>query len=388
MKVLVLGTGLQGKALIHDLEKAPTVVRIIAADLDLSHLRRFMDQGGWIKTIARQIDARSFDKIVDLIRKHDPDLVACMLPPQFGPRVARASIECGVSYVSTSYTGELADLDRAARDRGVIVLPEMGMDPGIDLLLCRLAIDRLDSVAGLHSYGGGIPEPACVDDNPFHYKISWTFEGVLNAYLRPARLLEDGRQIDIPRGQIFRPANLRLVNVPGIGAMEASANGDALRYIDAFDLDPTTLRNMGRFTLRWPGHATAWNQLMDLGFLDDEALDPGSSWLSPRQFLIHHLGPRLTYGENERDMVIILVRAWGRKNGEPHQVAYLLRDERDLRTGLFAMNRTVGFTASIAAQMILRGEIRRPGVLSPARDVPPVKVLDALRARGIQISEI
>jgi saccharopine dehydrogenase-like NADP-dependent oxidoreductase len=308
-----------------------------------------------------------------------------MLPPDFQFRLARTAIDAGVPYVSSSYTGTLIELDSRARERGVTVLPEMGMDPGIDLILGRLAVDELDVVHGMRSYGAGLPEPACAADNPIGYKITWTFDGVLRAYMRPARFLRDGKEGAIPGGRIFRPENGHLLEIPGVGAMDAYYNGDAIRYIDIFGLGPE-LREMGRFAMRWPGHNAFWNAMVELGFLDETPSRWNGCEMSPRRFVVEHLTPRLQFRDGERDMVVIRVEAWGLKNKEPRRVTYELIDYRSLETGLFAMNRTVGFTASIAAQMILTGRIRKPGVLTPVRDVPALDVVRELEKRGMQVS--
>jgi saccharopine dehydrogenase-like NADP-dependent oxidoreductase len=260
----------------------------------------------------------------------------------------------------------------------------MGMDPGIDLILGRLAVDELDVVHGMRSYGAGLPEPACAADNPIHYKITWTFEGVLKAYMRPARFLRDGKEVAIPGGQIFRKENGHTLEVPGVGAMDAYYNGDAIRYIDVFGLG-SELREMGRFAMRWPGHNQFWDVMAELGFLDETRTRIGNTEISPRQFVLEHLTPRLQFQDSERDMVIIRVEAWGLKNSRPLRVAYELIDYRDLTTGLFAMNRTVGFTSSIAAQLVLAGKIRKTGVLTPARDVPALEVVRELEKRGMKV---
>jgi saccharopine dehydrogenase-like NADP-dependent oxidoreductase len=101
--------------------------------------------------------------------------------------------------------------------------------------------------------------------------------------------------------------------------------------------------------------------------------------------LVRHLTPKLQFAEDERDMVVLRVNAWGIKDGRQRRVTYNLIDYRDLSTGLFAMNRTVGYTASIGARMILTGQITAPGVLSPTRDVPPRDLLRELKARGMKL---
>jgi len=384
VKALVLGMGLQGKAVVHDLEQSEMVTAIVAADIDAGPANAYIDRMGYRKVQAVALDAERPEGVDQLLREITPQVLVCMLPPDFQPAVARAAIRAGVHYVSSSYTGALTELDGLARERGVTLLPEMGMDPGIDLILGRLAVDELDVVHGLRSYGAGLPEPACAGDNPIGYKITWTFEGVLKAYMRPARLLRDGQEIAVPGGRIFRPEYGHSFEVPGVGVMDAYPNGDALRYIAVFGLGPE-LREMGRYAMRWPGHNPFWNAMAELGFLDEAPERIGGVELSPRRFVVEHLSPRLQFADGERDLVVIRVEAWGFKNQQPLRATYELVDYRDRATGLFAMNRTVGFTASIAAQLILSGRVRNTGLLNPAADLPAAAVADELAKRGMRI---
>ena len=385
MKVLLLGVGLQGKAALYDLERSPLVTEVLAADRDLEAVNDFIAQYGLEKASSSALDAGDEDGLAGLLASSGAQVVVCMLPPRYGYSVARAAIDTGMHFVSASYAGDLRQLDGRARKAGVVILPEMGFDPGIDLILGWLAVEELDEVHGLYSYGSGVPEPACADHNPLRYKITWSFEGVLDAYRRPARLLKDGREISIPSGEIFREDNIHSLEIPGVGRMEAYPNGDAISFVETFGLG-SCLRHMGRFKMRWPGHCRFWNQMSELGFLSDETLKADGYGVSPFKFLVEHLASRLQYAEGEKDMVVLRIHAWGVKDGKQTNVIYELIDRRDLQTGFFAMNRTVGFTASIAAQMILEGSIQEPGVLSPVRHVPSQKLLEELERRNIQIN--
>ena len=384
MKALVFGVGLQGKAVIHDLEHSHAVSEIVAVDVEAEKAKTYIGARGYSKVRVVQLNASDQPALERLIREIRPRVLICMLPPDFQPALARAATNAGVSYVSSSYTGTLLELDGLAREKGVTILPEMGMDPGIDLILGRLAVDELDIVHGMRSYGAGLPAPDCAGDNPIHYKITWTFEGVLKAYMRPARFLREGKEVAIPGGEIFRSENGHTIEVPEVGVMDAYYNGDAIRYIDLFGLGPD-LKEMGRFAMRWPGHNQFWNVMAELGFLDETTIRIGESKISPRRFIVEHLTPRLQFGDTERDMVVIRVEAWGLKNKKPLRVTYDLIDYRDLTTGFFAMNRAVGYTTSIAAQLILAGKIQKTGVLTPVRDVPHREVLRELEKRGMRI---
>lgn len=383
-KVLVLGLGLQGKAVIHDLEQGDLVSEIVVADMDIDAAQGYLERKGYTRSRAVALDAGREDQLLKLIESVDPRVTICMLPADFNYPIARAALTAGSHFVSSSYSGRVAELDAEARVRGIIILPEMGMDPGIDLVLGRMAVDELDVVHGMYSYGAGLPEPDCAGDNPLHYKITWTFDGVLKAYKRPARVLRNGQEVAIPGEHIFKDEHGHSVEVAGLGMLEAYPNGDAIHYIKVFNLG-SEVRDMGRFALRYPGHSRFWWVMAEMGFLDDTPLPTANGAISPRQFLVRHLTPKLQFAENERDMVVLRVNAWGIKDGKQRRVTYNLIDCRDLSTGLFAMNRTVGYTASIGARMILTGQITEPGVLSPTRDVPPRELLRELKARGMKL---
>jgi lysine 6-dehydrogenase len=383
-KVLVLGFGMQGKAVVHDLEQGDLVSDIVVADMDLDAARGYLERKGYTRSRAVALDAAREEQLQQLIESVGPRVTICMLPADFNYPIARAALTAGCHFVSSSYSGRVAELNADAAARGITILPEMGMDPGIDLVLGRLAVDELDVVHGMYSYGAGLPEPACAGDNPLHYKITWTFDGVLKAYKRPARVLRNAQEVSIPGKEIFREEHGHTVEVAGLGPLEAYPNGDAIHYIQVFDLGPE-VRDMGRFALRYPGHSRFWSVMAEMGFLDDTPLAVEGGAISPRQFLVRHLTPKLQFAEDERDMVVLRVKAWGIKDGRQRRVTYNLIDYRDLSTGLFAMNRTVGYTASIGARMILTGQITAPGVLSPTRDVPPRDLLRELKARGMKL---
>jgi len=224
----------------------------------------------------------------------------------------------------------------------------------------------------------------CADDNPIRYKISWIFDRVLAVYTREARLVKEGRPHVVPGDEIFSPDNVHEIEFPEIGRLEAYPNGDAQRYVEIFGLGKE-LVEMGRFALRWPGHSKFWHKMVKLGLLDDTPVSIKGAEISPRSFLTKWLTPRLQYTDTQRDLALLRVEAWGIKKGRKVKVTYDLVDYRDLSTGLFAMNRTVGFTSSIGALMILSGKITGSGVLSPAIHVPAHELLEEIKARGMHV---
>jgi lysine 6-dehydrogenase len=381
VKVLILGIGVQGRAALYHLANSPDVEEIIATDSDVERAEECAKKFGRGKASCVKLDAGDRDAVLKLMSS-GVDVVIELLPSYFVEVMSELAIEAGVHLVNASYASQ--KLDAEAAQKGITILPQLGMDPGIDLVMCAKAIGELDEVQELYSYGAGFPEPEAAN-NPLKYKITWTFEGVLKSYKRHARILKEGEPVDIPATEMFADQNIHIVHVDGIGELEAFSNGDALRYIEPFGLG-RSLRTMGRFACRWPGHCAFWKKLVDLRFLDEEPIKVGSVEVAPREFLCSLLEPQLSYGDDERDVAFIRADARGLKAGKRTRIVYELIDYRDLSTGLMAMNRTVGFTTSIGAQMIVRGDIKRRGVLSPARDVDSEVFLGELRKCGMRIS--
>jgi len=365
--VLVLGAGLQGRATLEDLEKRSSVEKIIAADCDTAAAKQYLSSIGARRTEVRGLDARD-GKALRALLSGGADVVINMLPVTFRDAVIRAAIEAGVHFVSTNYAHEQRELDGRAAERGVTIMPEAGLDPGIDLVMAGRAVAVFDRIESMLSYGSGVPAPECRDTNPLRYKISWNFEGVLQSYWRSARVLVDGEEFRAGPHEIFEPAWTHHVSFGEFGPMESFVNGDAVAFAEMLGIRDS-VRTMGRYACRWPGHCEFWRKVSALGLLD-EAAPPGGGG-SPREFLRRHLEPRLQYAEGERDMVLLRVEVLGTIGGERAARRWEMVDYRDLASGLMAMNRTVGYPASIIAEMIMNGQVTRRGVCSPVRDVPP-----------------
>lgn len=386
MNILVLGgAGLQGRAALLDLTRSPEVKRIVCADASLAGLddsRDWLDLSRIERTL---VDARDARALAELFGS-GVDVVIDLLPAQFIPTVLEAALAAGVHVVNTMYASAIpAGFHARAVEGGITVLPEMGLDPGIDLILCAHAAAQLDEVYELHSYCGGMPEASAID-NPLKYKITWTWDGVLKSYKRPARFLRDGAVVEVEPPGIYERERVSTLDFPGVGELEAILNGDAVVFAERLGL-LGALRNTTRCSLRWPGHRQLWLDLSRLGFLSDEPVPGVPGGLTPHQFMVRHLGPKLQYGRDERDLVVMRNTVVGIRGAETLELRYDLLDVRDAETGLFAMNRTVGFTASIAAQLVARGEVVGAGVLSPVVDVPAGVFLKELGERGVEVRE-
>ncbi|CAI6053733.1 saccharopine dehydrogenase family protein [Cohnella sp. JJ-181] len=387
MKYLVLGAaGMQAKAVIYDLCRSPNVSEIVCADVQADHLLRFGEFLDLSKIRLKNLDARNKADLVALMRDQ-VDVVIDLLPISFIGTVSEAAVEAGVPLVNTFYASALPEgIHEKAAAQNVIIMPEAGLDPGIDLILCGYGVSQLDQVYELHSYCGGIPEPSAID-NPLKYKLTWIWDGVLISHKRPGKIMKNGVVIDIPAEEQHAPQWVETLEFPGIdGELEMIVNGDAMVFADILGIS-STLRNSSRRYIRWSGHAQLWHALKQMQFLSDEPVAGLSPSITPHAFMRAHLEPQLHYKKEEKDIVLMRNTITGVKDNQDVRITYDLIDYRDTNTGLFAMNRTVGFTASIVAQMIARGDIRGSGLLRTTKDVPYLSFIQELQNRGIVIQE-
>ena len=386
MRIAVLGgLGLQGKAALTDLIGSAKVQSIVCADLDQNALKMTPDALHSDKVEPICVDASDVPSVVSLLKSEGVDVVIELLPLPLMRHAFNAAIEAGVPLVSTNYSHRLRDLDQAAKSAGVALMAECGLDPGIDLVLYNYALHHFDEIHVINSYCGGIPElSAC--DNPLKYKISWNWAGVLESTRRDARVIKNGQIIEVPAGHQHEPDQIHEIEFPSLGRLEAIPNGDAVHFTDLLGVTET-IRETGRYSLRWPGWSAFWNPLKQFGFFSDAPVQGLPGDINPFQFLVNHLAPRLQYRNDEKDLAVMVNVFEGLSGGKNIRRTIRVLIERDLDTGLMAMNKGVGYPASIVAQMIAAAEITATGILSPAMHVPSRLFLERLAQRGIRVEE-
>jgi len=398
-RVLVLGCGAQGRAAVHDLATGADGTTVVVADAnpDALAISRRHDPA---RVTAQVVDARDEAAVYGLMR--DADVVVEALPGSFAmPMAHLAAASAGVSLVSSMYLRDPQERDpdkRAAaeratralasdaRARGIAILPEFGLDPGLDLLLGVRALAEVDDVIEFHSYGAGIPGLRA-RANPLGYRFSWSPIGVMRSYRRPARLIRGGVAVDVPPTALFEPDRRHYVDLPALDArLECFPNGDAVHYAELFGVNDR-VREMGRYTGRLAGHGAFWDVLVKSGFLESAPIDVRGALVSPIEFTATLLASQgqFQYGDDDEDLAWIRADVRGRRDGAGVRVVYDLVDRRDAATGLTAMQRTVGFTLARGARLLLDGTLGRTGLLSPL-DVPYDLVFPALERHGIVVS--
>ncbi|WP_077329694.1 saccharopine dehydrogenase family protein [Virgibacillus siamensis] len=386
MKVVVLGgSGLQGRAALQDLGNSEDVKKVICADVSFEDLDSFSRHLNMEKIEKREVDATSAEEL-EILFAEDIDIVIDLLPKQFNDFIAKIAIKTDVSLVNCSYANGLSDeVFEKAKEKGVSIMPESGLDPGIDLVLCGYGVNQLDEVHEMYSYCGGVPE-ANAADNILKYKISWNLDSIMMSYKRPSVMKRNGEIVNITAKEQHNKDWINNITVSGIQGLESIPNGDAMSFAETLGIDHEVI-NMERRSIRWSGHAQVLRDIKELGLLETEPVEGIEDHITPYEFMKKHLEPRLQYKKDEKDLVLMKNIIRGKKNGQSQEIIYEMLDKRDSHTGLFAMNRTVGYTASIVAQMVANGTISRRGVLSPTTDIPHKLFIDEINKRGITIKE-
>jgi saccharopine dehydrogenase (NADP+, L-glutamate forming)/spermidine synthase len=433
-KIFVAGAGLVVRPLVGYLLDQPGFL-VEVGDVEPDRAARIV--AGHPRGTAVTLDIQDAAALRERIA--GADLVVSMVPYTFHPLLGRMAIDLGKPMITASYVSPaMKALDEDAKRNGVILLNELGLDPGIDHMEAMRIIRRIKDgggeVLGFVSWCGGLPAPEA-NTNPFGYKFSWSPKGVLLAGKNSARYLEDGKVVFIPSENLFE--SCRTVSVPGCGNFEGYPNRDSVPYAEAYGIPQA--KTMLRGTLRYPGWCSTMKKIGDLGLLDQAersltgmtyaalarelahaspdrdlkkalgrtlGLDPGSAvigrmeWLglldekpipagnaTALDALAALMIEKLRYEEGERDMIVLrheFLASW--PDGSTERIASTLIDH-GIPHGDSSMSRTVGLPAAIGARLILEGKILKTGVQTPLDPSIYEPILDELSRHGIVFHE-
>jgi lysine 6-dehydrogenase len=377
--MLVLGAGLQGSACAYDLLQNEEVTEVRLADVNTGHLPAFLAPYSGERLIPTPLDVRNSEGVRALMR--ESDAVMSAIPYYFNLDLARHAAETGVHFCdlggNTDIVFEQKKLDAIAREKGITIIPDCGLAPGMVNILAQHGIDQLDSVDEVKIFVGGLPQDP---EPPLNYQIVYSLEGVLDYYTTLSWVVRDGKRFQVKALSEIEPVHF---DAP-VGELEGfhTAGGlstMAFRYAEQI---PT----MEYKTLRYPGHAKIMEAIRDLGLLDLDPVDVKGARVSPRDVAIAQMGPRLKKPDG-KDLVALRVTVSGRKSGKPKKIKYELVDLYDEKRGISAMMRTTGYSLSITGQMQARGEVQPYGVHTPDECMPGEKYISELAKRGIKIQQ-
>ena len=437
-------------------------ILVIGAGRSTSSLIQYLlfnaEQEGWFITIADQskelamksakeherAKAIAFDvnnteereRLID-----ESDLVISMLPAHMHISVAQDCVKYKKHMVTASYVSkEMKALNNDAINAGVVIMNEIGVDPGIDHLSAMRVIDQIREKGGeldaFETFTGGLIAPES-DNNPWNYKFTWNPRNVVLAGQGVCKFIQNGKYKYIPYHKLFR--RTEIIDIAGHGKFEGYANRDSLQYRSIYGLDD--IPTMYRGTLRKPGFCRAWDVFVQLGATDDSYIMDGSEnmthrdfinsflaynetdsvelkfkhylnirqddvdmfekfvWLgifdntpvglsnaTPAQILQCILEKKLSLEEGDKDMIVMWHRFLYELNGEHKELhsSMVVKGDDPIYT---AMAKTVGLPVAIATKMILNNTITTPGVHIPISKEIYEPILDELENYGVHFEE-
>ncbi len=432
-KVLILGAGMVVKPIVLYLLENGFLVTVASRTKSKAEAMT----GGHVHGTAVEWtvdDTETLDKMVE-----DHDLSVSLLPYAHHPLVAKHCLKHGKNMVTTSYVKpEMQALDEEAKEKGILILNELGLDPGIDHMSAMRIIDHVHNKNGkieeFHSICGALPDPE-TSDNPFNYKFSWSPKGVIMAGNNDGKYLKKGKTVKVETEELF--SDRFSLEFPEVGRLDVYPNRDSLPYIDLYGIPET--KTMYRGTFRLPGWCETMDAMKRLNLLDYSKRDfsgktyagfmammcgadssenikekvashlglktdahpiKAMDWLglfeekpagrgtdSPFEIVSDLMIEKMMMNKDERDMVVmqhIFVASY--PGGEKEVIKSSL-----LNYGIpgadTAVARTVALPAAIAVEMILEGKIDISGVHIPV--IPEIynPVLDRLESMGIKMDE-
>ena len=379
MRMLVLGAGLQGSACAYDLLQNEEITQVRLADVNVGHMPPFLAPYSGKRLVPTPLDVRDKDAVRALMRQSDAVMSA--IPYYFNFELAALAAECGVHFCdlggNTDIVFEQKKLDSEAREKGITIVPDCGLAPGMVNILAQRGIDAMDTVDEVKIFVGGLPQNP---EPPLNYQIVYSLEGVLDYYTTLSWVVRDGKREQVTALSEREPVRFEAP----VGELEAFHTAGGLSTM-AFRYEGK-IPTMEYKTLRYPGHAQIMEAIRELGFLDLEPIDVKGVRVVPRDVAVAAMGPRLTKPKG-KDLVALRVTVKGTKDGSDKTVNFELVDRYDEERGISAMMRTTGYSLSITGQMQARGEVKPAGVHTPDECIPAGKYISELEKRGVLIKE-
>lgn len=363
----VIGAGRMGTAAAMDLAGRPGVTELVVADADPAAAERAAARCRGRARVTARLDT-------DL---HGCAAAVSAVPYQLAPRVAAAALDAGCHLVdlggSPPATEALLALDGTARARGVALVPDLGLAPGLTNLLAHAAARELDPGCEVRIRVGGLPQDP---QPPLEYRCVFSARGLLNEYLGAADVIRDGAPTTAPA-----MTELEEDEYPELGRLEAFLTVGGLSTL-ARSL-AGHVRALDEKTLRYPGHCARVRLLLDLGLASEAPVAVDGRPVPPRAVLEAVLERALP--DDGRDLVVARVEAEGTRRGAPVRVRYTMLDRADPVSRLSAMQRTTAFPAAAVAWHLATGAWEFRGARPAETWVPVGPLCEDLSARGVVV---
>lgn len=372
MKVVVLGCGRVGRAMVKDLagEAGWKVTAVDAVEAAFAGLE------GLANVNTLRADLGDPEVVGDVVRGHD--LAVGAVPGPMGYATLRAVIEAGISVVDISFFEEdPSGLDELARACGITAVMDCGIAPGFSNLALGHSQTVFDELSSFVCYVGGLPE---VRRWPYEYRAVFSPIDVIAEYTRPARLVEQGRVVVRDALSEVEP-----LDIDGVGTLEAF-NSDGLRTL----LGINDIPEMKEKTLRFPGHADRMRMLRETGFFGEDEIEIGGAAIRPVDFTARLMFPMWQLPDGEGDQTIMRITVEGTMDGRKLRRTWDMLDRFDFEQGVTSMARTTGYTCTAAVRALAAGLYKEPGLVPPEvlGRTPGVYdfILASLAERGVRFN--
>lgn len=432
--VLILGAGMVSRPMIRYLFEN-TDYHVTMASRTVSKAEKIID--GNPKGTAISLNVKDETLLEKLIS--ESDLTVSLLPYTYHVKVANFCIKHKKQMVTTSYVSEeMKALDKVAKDAGILILNECGLDPGIDHMSAMRIIhdvhEKGGKVVSFRSTTGALPSHEA-NTNPFGYKFSWAPRGVLLASKNHSRWLQDGKELSFPGEKLFE--NYMLQDVPGVGTFENYPNRNSVPYKEIYGLKDA--KTVYRGTFRMTGWCETMRKIVALGWLSEKPVENFTGktygdltrkiigaglkddlyqatarfldlklystvmkrleWLglfsdellpedrdNPLDYFNVLTLKKMALGKDERDMIVMHHELIAEYDNKKEYVTSTLVDY-GIPNDDSAIARTVSIPAAIAVKMILEGKIDVKGVHIPV--IPEIynPILDELEGMDIVFKE-
>ena len=430
--ILVLGAGRVSAPCIDYLVRKGNC-RVVVADVaeaNLNEVKRLFPAALTVRDDAGK-------NALALIRAHEPAVVVNLLPPPFMPGVSRDCLETRVHMVHPAYLDEpTKQMASDVASAGLVFIPELGLDPGIDHMSAAMNIDEIHERGGrvdtFQSLCGALPS-AEANTNPWGYKLSWSPSSLIGASKRTAKIKRDDSVILWPDGEAYEHS--WLYEVPKLGAFEVYANADSTVYLEGYGIPEA--KGIYRGTLRYPGWCETICYMNRIGFFDTDEQDTrgmtfasftarqagGKSdpaealcmrfglqpwntfiqrmeWLglydekplpfdraSARDVVTLLFDEKLVFAPGERDLVVLCDEITATYPDGRRELRKSVLIDFGIPGKWSSIARTTGLPPAIAARLILEGIIKTPGVHAPMLKEIYRPVLRELAEEGVVLDE-
>ena len=378
MKFLIIGSGMQGRAIAFDLVRSPGVDEVLLADNSKGGLAFAKKWLASPKVRTVRLDASDAAAVRKLAAGRD--VLISAVPYFLNLNLAKAAVSAKVHYIDLGGNTDIVRKELALHDKarraGVTLIPDCGLGPGMINTIAVHGMEQFDSVDEVLIRDGGLPQDP---RPPLNYTLLFSVHGLINEYVEKATAIRDFKRVEVDG-----LSEVEELDLPApLGRCEAAhASGGLSTMAWTFQ---GKVRRMDNKLIRYPGHIAVINAMKDMGFFSTEPVPVDGVKVAPRA-LSARLMERHLDRPGDKDLVVIRVTVRGTKDGRRGEAVYTMLDRYDEKHGLTAMMRTTGFPASIVAQMLASGAIDKPGAYPVELGVPAGPFIEEAKKRGFNLA--